>query len=163
MNINVTIFGQMISFVLFVWFCMKYVWLPLMSMIEKRQKEIYDSLADVKHTKMQSDRMHSEALACLNKARTQAQDIISNANAYKLQILHEAKCAAEQERDKILLKTREKIIYEKNCAIAELKQGASNLVIEATEKIIEYSMNEMIDHNFVNRVLEQLSLENKKG
>jgi ATP synthase F0 subunit b len=42
---NATILGQAIAFVLFVWFCMKYVWPPLMAAIEKRQKEIADGLA----------------------------------------------------------------------------------------------------------------------
>ena len=39
MNMNATILGQAIAFVIFVWFCMKYVWPPLMAAIEKRQKE----------------------------------------------------------------------------------------------------------------------------
>ncbi|ETJ20958.1 F0F1 ATP synthase subunit B, partial [Escherichia coli] len=30
MNLNATILGQAIAFVLFVLFCMKYVWPPLM-------------------------------------------------------------------------------------------------------------------------------------
>ena len=42
MNMNATILGQAIAFILFVWFCMKYVWPPLMAAIEKRQKEIAD-------------------------------------------------------------------------------------------------------------------------
>ncbi len=44
MNLNATILGQAIAFVLFVLFCMKYVWPPLMAAIEKRQKEIADAL-----------------------------------------------------------------------------------------------------------------------
>lgn len=162
MNINVTIFGQMISFVLFVWFCMKYVWVPLISIIEKRQKEISDNLAAAKHSKIQSDRMHSEASACLHAARVTAQGIINGANTCKLQILHEAQQEAKQERDRIVLQAREQMIYEKNCVLEELKQGVGMLVIEATEKIIEYSINEKIDFNFINRVIEQLSY-NKKG
>ncbi|MGV8577216.1 F0F1 ATP synthase subunit B, partial [Pseudomonas aeruginosa] len=31
MNLNATILGQAIAFVLFVWFCMKYVWPPIMA------------------------------------------------------------------------------------------------------------------------------------
>lgn len=45
MNLNATILGGAIAFILFVWFCMKYVWPPLMAAIEKRQKEIADGLA----------------------------------------------------------------------------------------------------------------------
>lgn len=45
MNMNATLLGQAIAFVLFVWFCMKYVWPPLMAAIENRQKNIADGLA----------------------------------------------------------------------------------------------------------------------
>ncbi|MFA8256102.1 F0F1 ATP synthase subunit B family protein, partial [Salmonella enterica] len=45
MILNATILGQAIAFIIFVWFCMKYVWTPLMAAIEKPQKEIADGLA----------------------------------------------------------------------------------------------------------------------
>ena len=45
MNINLTLIGQAISFAIFVWFCMKYVWPPITSALEKRKKTIADGLA----------------------------------------------------------------------------------------------------------------------
>lgn len=54
MNLNATILGQAIAFVLFVWFCMKYVWPPIMAAIEKRQKEIADGLASAERAKKRS-------------------------------------------------------------------------------------------------------------
>ena len=44
MNINATLIGQLIAFIVFVWFCMKYVWPPLLNAIEERQKKIADGL-----------------------------------------------------------------------------------------------------------------------
>ncbi|GAB7213977.1 hypothetical protein OS42_05880 [Dickeya oryzae] len=55
MNLNATILGQAIAFVLFVWFCMKYVWPPIMAAIEKRQKEIADGLASAERAKKRSE------------------------------------------------------------------------------------------------------------
>ena len=46
MSINATLIGQTIAFLLFVWFCMKFVWPPLLAAIEERQKKIADGLAD---------------------------------------------------------------------------------------------------------------------
>ena len=45
MNLNATIIGQMIAFALFVAFCMKYVWPPIMAALEDRKKKIADGLA----------------------------------------------------------------------------------------------------------------------
>ena len=45
MDLNATIIGQAIAMIGFGWFCMKYVWPPLMGMIEERQTTIADGLA----------------------------------------------------------------------------------------------------------------------
>ena len=44
MNINLTLFGQMVTFAFFVWFCMKYVWPVILQAMEERQKTIADGL-----------------------------------------------------------------------------------------------------------------------
>ena len=49
MNFNATLIGQMIAFAIFVWFCMKYVWPPIMAALEDRQKQIADGLAAATH------------------------------------------------------------------------------------------------------------------
>jgi len=43
-NINLTLIGELIAFIVFVWFCMAKVWPPIMAAIEERQKKIADGL-----------------------------------------------------------------------------------------------------------------------
>ena len=102
MNMNATILGQAIAFVIFVWFCMKYVWPPLMAAIEKRQKEISDGLASAERAKKDLDLAQANATDQLKKAKAEAQVIIEQANKRRSQILDEAKAEAEQERTKIV-------------------------------------------------------------
>ena len=40
MNLNATLLGQMIAFALFVWFCWKFVWPPLLAELEDRAKKL---------------------------------------------------------------------------------------------------------------------------
>ena len=42
--INLTIFGQLIAFAIFVLFCMKFVWPPLIGAINERQRKIEEGL-----------------------------------------------------------------------------------------------------------------------
>ena len=44
MNINMTLFGQMAAFAVFVWFCMKFVWPALTHALEERKNKIADGL-----------------------------------------------------------------------------------------------------------------------
>ena len=45
MNINASLFVQMVVFFLGAWVTMKYIWPPLIHAIEERQKKIADGLA----------------------------------------------------------------------------------------------------------------------
>ncbi|CAH0164577.1 ATP synthase subunit b [Rahnella aquatilis] len=76
MNLNATILGQAIAFVLFVWFCMKYVWPPIMAAIEKRQKEISEGLSSAERAKKELDLAQADATDQLKKAKAEAQVII---------------------------------------------------------------------------------------
>ena len=37
MDINLTLIGQTIAMIVFVWFCMKFIWPPILNAIEERQ------------------------------------------------------------------------------------------------------------------------------
>lgn len=69
MNLNATILGQAIAFILFVWFCMKYVWPPIMDAIEKRQKEIADGLSSAERAKKDLDLAQANATDQLKKLK----------------------------------------------------------------------------------------------
>jgi F-type H+-transporting ATPase subunit b len=114
---NATILGQAIAFVLFVWFCMKYVWPPLMAAIEKRQKEIADGLASAERAKKDLDLAQANATDQLKKAKAEAQVIIEQANKRRSQILDEAKAEAEQERTKIVHRLRLKLMLSVNVLV----------------------------------------------
>ena len=51
MNINATLIGQTIAFIIFVWFCVKYVWPPIIKAIEERQSQIANALASAEAAK----------------------------------------------------------------------------------------------------------------
>ena len=44
MNFNYTLIGQLLAFILFVWFCMRFIWPQLLDILETREKEISDGL-----------------------------------------------------------------------------------------------------------------------
>ena len=77
MNINATILGQAIAFILFVAFCMKYVWPPIMAAIEKRQKEIAEGLASAERAKKDLDLAQANATDQLKKARKKLRSLSS--------------------------------------------------------------------------------------
>ena len=45
MDLNATMIGQTVAMIVFVWFCMRFVWPLIINMIEQRQTQIADGLA----------------------------------------------------------------------------------------------------------------------
>ncbi|PKT23092.1 F0F1 ATP synthase subunit B, partial [Klebsiella pneumoniae] len=95
MNISATLLGQAISFALFVWFCMKYVWPPLMQAIEERQKKIADGLQAAERAAKDLDLAQANASDQLKEAKRTATEIIEQANKRKSQIIDEAREEAQ--------------------------------------------------------------------
>ncbi|WP_367680441.1 F0F1 ATP synthase subunit B [Candidatus Fukatsuia anoeciicola] len=156
MNLNATIFGQAIAFFLFVIFCMKYVWPPIITAIEKRQKEISDGLAFAERAKKDLDLAQINATNELNKAKMQVQTIIEQANKCKDQILEKAKTEAKQERNKILMQAQTDIEAARKRAYEELRKQIAVLAIAGAEKIIERSIDVTISNDIINKMITKL-------
>ena len=134
MNMNATILGQAIAFVIFVWFCMKYVWPPLMAAIEKRQKEISDGLASAERAKKDLDLAQANATDQLKKAKAEA----------------------EQERTKIVAQAQAEIDAERKRAREELRKQVAILAVAGAEKIIERSVDEAANSDIVDKLVAEL-------
>jgi len=155
-NINATILGQAIAFILFVAFCMKYVWPPIMAAIEKRQKEVADSLASAELAKKELDIAQANASDELKKAKENAQVIIEQANKRRGQILDEAKAEAETERNKIIAQAYSEIDAERKRAREELRKQVALLAVAGAEKIIERSVDEAANSDIVDKLVAEL-------
>ncbi|MDR0218569.1 MAG: F0F1 ATP synthase subunit B [Enterobacteriaceae bacterium] len=156
MNINATILGQAIAFVLFVLFCMKYVWPPIMAAIEKRQKEITDGLASAERAKKNLDLAQANATDQLKKAKADAQAIIEQANKQKAQIIDDARVEAELERSKIVAQAHAEVEAERKRAREELRKQVAMLAIAGAEKIIERSVDEAANSDIVDKLVAEL-------
>jgi len=152
-NINATLLGQAIAFALFVWFCMKYVWPPLMAAIEKRQKDIADGLAAADRAAKDLNLAQANASDKLKEAKKAAAEIIEQANKRKNQILEESQIEAQAERQKILDQGRAEIETERNRTRDELRKQVAVLAIAGAEKILERS----IDKNAHQDILDEIT------
>nr|WP_233451149.1 F0F1 ATP synthase subunit B [Xenorhabdus sp. Sc-CR9] len=141
---------------MFVLFCMKYVWPPIMAAIEKRQKEITDGLASAERAKKNLDLAQANATDQLKKAKADAQVIIEQANKQKAQIIDDAKAEAELERNKILVQANAEIEAERKRAREELRKQVAMLAIAGAEKIIERSVDEAANSDIVDKLVAEL-------
>ena len=136
MNINATLLGQTVAFVIFIAICWKYVWPPIIAIMEEREKRIADGLEAAKKA---DDSLEEAQLAFdqeMNKAKAEAAEILEKANARASQIVHDATSKAEIEAEKILTSASKTIENDVNKAKEELRHKMSELIIETSEKIL---------------------------
>lgn len=156
MNMNATILGQAIAFILFVWFCMKFVWPPLIAAIEKRQKEIADGLASAERAKKDLDIAQANSSDLMDKAKADAQAIIEQANKLKATIVEEAQAEADRERERIVAQGLAEVEAERKRAREELRKQIATLVVAGAEKVIERSVDEAANSDIVDKLVAEL-------
>ncbi len=156
MNINATLLGQAIAFVLFVWFCMKYVWPPLIAAIEERQKNIADGLAAADRAAKDLSLAQANASDKLKEAKRTATEIIDQANIRKNKILDEAREEALVERQNILTQGEAEIESERNRARDELRKQVATLAVMGAEKILERSIDEQAHRDILDSITAKL-------
>lgn len=152
MNFNATLIGQTITFLVFVWFCMKYVWPPLMQALEERQAKIADGLAAAERGQKDLDDAKAKVGDDLKVAKEQAQEIINQAQKRANEIVDEAKGAARTEADKIKASAEAEMEQSLNSAKEQLRKDVSAIAVSGAEQIL----NKEIDAKAHGAVLDDL-------
>jgi F-type H+-transporting ATPase subunit b len=155
MNLNMTFFGQMITFVILIWFTMKFIWPPLNKAIEERQHKIAEGLAAAEQSQKNLAQAQQSVDAELRAARTKANEIIEQAHQRANQIIDQAKndALAEATRQKALAEAE--IAASANRAREDLRKQVSTLAVTGAEKLLKRE----IDANAHKALLDELAAE----
>ena len=155
MNINATLLGQTIMFAMFVWFCMKFVWPPIMAALDARKKQIADGLAAGERGKHDLELAAKRSAEVLREAKEKAADIIALGDKRASEIVEEAKAKAEVEAGNIRTRANSEIEQEVFRAKEQLRTQVSGVALAGAGKIL----GREIDAKTHNDLLEKLLTE----
>ena len=136
MNITATLIGQTITFFLFVWFCMKFVWPPIMNALATRKQQIADGLAAGERGKHELELASRRAADNLRESKTSAAEVIAQAEKRAAQIVDEAKGVAKAEGDRLIVAAKAEIDQEATRARESLRESVATLAVAGAEKIL---------------------------
>ena len=156
MNINLTMLGQLIAFVMFVVFCMKFVWPYLITAMRDRQKLIAEGLEKASAAEAQLEEANNAAAAELDEARKQAAELIAHARNRSTQSIEDAKTEAREEAGRIIQGAQAEIDQEVNRAREALRARVGDLAVEGAERILEASIDRRVHENMLNQLAAQL-------
>jgi F-type H+-transporting ATPase subunit b len=142
MNITATLFGQMITFVIFVWFIKAYLWEPLTQAMEDRTNKISEGLASAELGEKKIEEANIEYNKIIDDAKQKASDVIAMAQQQSGLMIDDAKATSKKEADKIISLSNQQLAQDINIAKEQLKNDISRIAIECAEKIIKAEINE---------------------
>jgi len=156
LDINLTLIGQTIAMVVFVWFCMKFIWPPIMTAIEERQTQIADGLAAAERGQQDLEKAKGEASKIVDDARKQASSILDQAHARANEIVADGKAEGVKERERQLAAAKSEIEQEANRAREELRGQVSAIAIASAEKILRREIDGKSHEDILNKLAAEL-------
>ncbi len=156
MNINATLIGQSIAFFLFVWFCLKFIWPPLINALNERKKAIADGLAAAERGQHEQELAQKRAAEVLHEAKQQASEIIGRAEKRANEIVEEAKTDAKQEGGRILTAAQAEIDQEVHRAREALRTQVVGIALAGAEKVLEREIDANTHDDLLNKLVAEI-------
>ena len=156
MNLNLTLIGQAITFVIFIWLFQRYVYAPINAALANRQQKIQEGLEAAEKGEKEQELAEKRAKETIAEAKEKANEMVAAAERRANEIREEAAGEARQEADRILANAREEIDQDLNRARQELKQKVSDLAVEGAEQILEREIDAKAHSDVLDRLVERL-------
>jgi F-type H+-transporting ATPase subunit b len=155
-NVTATLFGQMLTFAVLVWFIWHYLWDPMTRMLEERKKRIADGLAAAERGVHEQEMAEVRAKETLKEAKQKAAEIIAQAQRRAGEIVDEAKGDARVEGERILEAARVEVDQEMNRAREALRGEVARLAVAGAEKIIRREIDASAQAGLIDELVTQI-------
>lgn len=156
MNINATLIAQAIMFTIFVWFCMRFVWPPIVNALEARKKQIADGLAAADRGRHELELAAKRASENLHEAKQKSAEIIAQAEKRATQLVEEAKGAAREEGDRLIAAAKAEIEQESHRAREALRADVAQLVVAGASRILRREVDAKAHSDLLDAIKAEL-------
>lgn len=156
MNINASLFAEIIAFSLFVWLTMKFVWPPIMAAMHQRQQKIADGLAAAEKGVRDLDMARDEAKQLLDQAKAHAADLLNQTSKRSGEIIEEAKQEARSEGDRLVTAARGQIQQEVARAREILRKEVAALAVVGAGKVLAREIDAKTHADLLDKVANEL-------
>jgi len=156
MNLNLTLIAQAITFTVFIWVTVKFIWPYMLRAIEARQKTIADGLAAAEEGKRSLEASNKRADEEIKKARDRAAEVLTQAERRAAQMIEEAKNAAKEEGNREKAAAKAEIAQEVTRAREQLRDHVASLAVAGAEKILRREVDAKAHGELLESIKRQL-------
>jgi F-type H+-transporting ATPase subunit b len=154
-NLNATLFAQVVVFFILAGFTMKFVWPPLMKALDERAARISSGLAAADRGKTELEIALKKVDGEMAAARDEVQKRIVDADKRAAMIIDDAKKTAAEEAARIIAQAKAEAEQQVTRARDELRTQVAGLAVKGAEQILKREVNAAAHAD----MLSQLSTE----
>lgn len=156
MNLNLTLFGQMITFAIFVFVTMKYVWPPMQKALEDRRNKIAEGLEAAERGKHELELAQQKISEQLRETKTQAQKILDEANQRAQKIIEEGKDTARTEGKRLIEVAKGEIQQEYQSAREKLLTEVSAIAMQGMQQVLANGVDPSVNAKLIDDFVSDL-------
>ncbi len=134
----------------------KFAWKPILDALQKREKEIRDTLDNADKAKARLAQIEEERQKIIDDAKTQATQIIENGRVAAKELAADIEAKSRQHAENITQSAHEEIAGEKQRLLKNLRQESADLAISLATKIIGENMDQDKNRRLVDEAIKQL-------
>ena len=134
----------------------KFAWNPLLKMLKDREDLIRSSLEDAEKAQTELANLNAEREKIINKARSEAQSILSEGKVAASKLKDETLKAAKDQAKSILTDAEKQIRIEKHKAIEEIKSEVVDLSLSVATKLIKKNISREDNQTLIDESLENV-------
>lgn len=153
---NLTLFGQLGTFAVFVFFIYRFLWGPMTNMMEERRKRIADGLAAAERGQHERELAEKHAKEVLHEAKEQAKEIIAQAQKRADEIVEESKDDARAEGERLIAAARSEIEQQMNQAREKLRAEVVELSLAGAEQVLMREVDAKAHNEALTKLAAQL-------
>jgi F-type H+-transporting ATPase subunit b len=156
MNLNFTLIAQAITFTVFIWLTVKFIWPYMLRAIETRQKTIADGLAAAEEGRRSLETSSRQAQDAISQARGRAAEILAQAEKRAAQMVDEARGAAKEEGNREKAAAKAEIEQEVTRAREQLRDQVASLAVAGAERILRREVDAKAHADLLESIKRQL-------
>jgi len=155
-NLNATLFAQLVVFFILAWFTMKFVWPPIVKALDERARKIADGLAAADKAKTDLAQAEKKVVEEMRRARESATEVRGNAEKQGAVLIEEARVEAAR----IIAAAREAAEQEAGAALQKAKEGlrdqVAHLAVAGAERILRREINAQVHAELLANLKQEL-------
>ena len=144
---------QTIAFLVLLWFLKKFVYPPLVAMLDKREAQIEESTRAAVEASKRASESQEKVDKLLAQARSEAREIVATAKSEAGAMLSDTEAKSKQQAENIVAQAQDSIAKEVLAAKKALHNETIELVAQATEKVVGKTVNANVDNSVIKAAL----------